>query len=203
MTRKFAYLEFKPDVISLTDIQQLDQPFRDPIQLIHVVFTPRPELDSIDLTPQTHYRTADLVILLQLLSNQGHDKPVPTSVQQLRVVLHRQHPLAAIGVGRILPHGLDARFEDVVVAVLLELGGGLEPVEVAAEFFDSVEFANDGEVGFVLLALGVYGGGWRWFGGVRGGGIGTWCWLIEALTWGSGCWCIWEFGLRIVVYRPV
>ena len=58
----------------------------------------------------------------------------------------------------------------MVVGVAFELGRGLKPVEVSAEFLDGVEFTDDGQTGFVV-------GRFRWGeGGVgdgsRGGGEG-------------------------------
>ena len=50
--------------------------------------------------------------------------------KERRVVLHREHLLAAVRV--ILPHRLDGRLEQVIVQVVLQFGRRLQPVEVPA-----------------------------------------------------------------------
>ena len=55
--------------------------------------------------------------------------------EERRVVLHREHLLAAVRV--ILPHRLDGRLEQVVVRVALQFGWRLQPVEVPAILYDS------------------------------------------------------------------
>ena len=52
--------------------------------------------------------------------------------EERRVVLHREHPLAAVHVRLILPHRLDVRLEQVIVQVVLQFGRRLQPVEVPA-----------------------------------------------------------------------
>lgn len=154
-----ADLEFESNVISFTDIQQFDESFSDTVQFLNIILAPRPHLNTIDLAPQTDDSPADLITLLQLLTHQRHREPAPTAIQELWVIFHGQDPFPSIRVRRVLPHGLDPRFEDVVVAVLFEFRGRLEPVEVAAEFFDGVEFADDGEACLVFGALGRVGRG--------------------------------------------
>lgn len=86
----------------------------------------------------------------------------------------------------------------MVVGVAGEGGGGLEPVEVAAEGLDGGEFADDGEAGFVFAFggdrdLGV-GGGIGGGGGGGGGGSGG----DVGVVWGGRG----EFGLGVMVDRP-
>ena len=51
--------------------------------------------------------------------------------EERRVVLHREHPLAAVRVRLVLPHRLDARLEQVVVRAALQVGRRLQPAEVS------------------------------------------------------------------------
>ncbi len=81
----------------------------------------------------------------------------------------------------------------MVVRVRCQCRGRLEPVEVAAERFDGVEFADDGQVGFVRRRL----SGMRECGvysrlGSAGGAAG------RGRSGGK-----WKLGLGIVVDRPV
>ena len=51
--------------------------------------------------------------------------------EERRVVLHREHPLAAVRVRDVFPHRLDVRLEKVVVQVVLQFGRRLQPAEVS------------------------------------------------------------------------
>jgi hypothetical protein len=83
-------------------------------------------------------RATDLVSLVKVLADKSHSKPGPALVKELWLGLHGEDPLATIGVCFVLPHGLDARLEEMIIGIALETRGGLEPVEVAAEGFDLV-----------------------------------------------------------------
>lgn len=110
-----THLELEPDSICLGDVEELDHLARDAVDLLHVVFRAHPELYAVDLAPQTDDRTADLVAVVEVLTDERHREPCPAAVEQLRVVLHREHPLAAVRVRLVLPHRFDARLEEVVV----------------------------------------------------------------------------------------
>ena len=142
------------------------------VDLLHVVLRARPELYAVDLAAQADDRAADLVALVEVLADERHREPRPAAVEQLRVVLHREHPLAAVRVRLVLPHRLDAGLEEVVVGVALALGGRLEPVEVPAEGLDGVELADHRQACLVLVRLGRLvvrdGGRVRWVALLRG-----------------------------------
>ncbi len=127
-----AYLELEADAVRLRDIEELDKLAPDAVDLLDVVFRACPKLNTVNLGAETDDGAADLVALVELLANKRHGEPLPALVEQRRVVLHRQYPLAPIRVGLVFPHGLDARLEQVVVRVALELGRRLEPIEVTA-----------------------------------------------------------------------
>ena len=110
-----AYLEFEADTVRLRDIEELDELAPDAVDLLDVVLRPCPELDTIDFGAETNDCAADLVALVELLADERHRKPLPALIEQRRVILHREHPLAAIRVRLVLPHRLDARLEQVVV----------------------------------------------------------------------------------------
>ena len=126
------YLEFEPDPVCLRHVEQLDELAPDTVHLLDVILRACPELNAIDLGAQADDRAADLVTFVELLADERHREPLPALVEQTRVVLHRQHPLAPVRVRLVLPHRLDARLEQVVVRVALQLGRRLEPVEVPA-----------------------------------------------------------------------
>ena len=103
-----AYLEFEADAVCLRDVQELDKLAPDSVDLLDVVLRPCPELDTIDFRAKTDDGAADLVALVELLANKRHRKPLPALIEQRRVILHREYPLAAIRVRLVLPHRLDA-----------------------------------------------------------------------------------------------
>ena len=72
----------------------------------------------------------------------------------------------------------------MVIGIAFELGGGLEPVEVAAEGLDSVEFADDGQSSFVVYYVCRVGGGVGRAGGIARGR------------------CVWHVRFSIMVYCP-
>ena len=101
--------------------------------------------------------------------------------EERRVVLHREHPLAAVHVRLILPHRLDVRLEQVVVRAALQFKRRLQPVEVPAIRLDSVEIAHGHQTGLVRSRI-----DWSHVRAVRGGHgrVGYPC-------------------LGVVIYRPV
>ena len=114
-----------------------------------IVFRECPELYMADFREETHDRAADLVALVELLTDERHRKPLPALVEHRRVVLHREHPLSAVRVRLVLPHRSDARLEQVVVRVALQFGPRLQPVEVPAVRLDSVEIAHRRQTGLI------------------------------------------------------
>ena len=138
-------------------------------------------MDPVDLGPQADDRATDLVALVEFLADEGHRQPLPALVEQRRVVLHRQHPLASVRVRLVLPHRLDPRLEQVVVRVALQLGRGLKPVEVPAIRLDRIELADGRQPRFVGTGVGRR----RVRASIRG-----------------GLWRERDFGLCVVVNRP-
>ena len=125
-----AYLEFEADTIRFRDVQELDELAPDTVHLLDVVFRPCPELDTVDLRAETDNGAADLVALVELLTNERHRKPLPALIERRRVVVHRERPLPAIRLFLVLPHRFYAQLEQVVVRVRLQFGWRLQPVEV-------------------------------------------------------------------------
>ena len=163
-----AYLEFKPDPVRFRHVEKFDQFAPDTVDLLDVFLRACPELDPVDLGPQADDRATDLVALIEFLAHEGHCKPLPTLVEQRRVVFHREHPLASVCVRLILPHRLDPRLEQMVIRVAVELGRGLEPVEVPAIRLNRVELADSRQARFVGTGVGrrrvrarIRGGLWR------------------------------------------
>lgn len=152
-----AHLKFEADPVRFGHIEELDELAPDTVDLLDVVLRAHPELDAVDLGTQADDRAADLVALVELLADERHGEPLPALVEQCGVVLHRQHPLAAVRVRLVLPHRLDARFEQVVVRVALKLGRRLKPVEVPTIRLDRIEVADGRETCFVGTRV-----GWRW-----------------------------------------
>ena len=146
-------MEFEADAVRLRDIQELDELAPDAVDLLDVVLRPCPELDTIDFGAEANDCAADLVALVELLTDERHRKPLPALIEQRRVVLHREHPLAAIRVRLVLPHRLDARLEQVVVRVPLQFGRRLQPVEVPAVRLDSVEIAHSRQTGLICARI--------------------------------------------------
>ena len=56
-------------------------------------------------------------MFLELVAQRGHEQLKPEAVQLGELVLTAEHNVdgAAATVARVLPHGFDARLEDVVV----------------------------------------------------------------------------------------
>ena len=177
-----AHLEFEPYPIRFGHIEELDELAPNAVDLLDVVLRAHPELDAVDLGTQADDRATDLVALVELLADERHGEPLPTLVEQCRVVLHRQHPLAAVRVRFVLPHRLDARFEQVVVRVALKLGRRLEPVEVPAIRLDRIELADGRETCFVGTRI---------------------CWRRVRGFCRAGHRRKWYLCLRVVVDRPL
>ena len=163
-----AYLEFEPNPVRFRHVEKFDQFTPDAINLLDVFLRACPELDPVDFGPQADDRATDLVALVEFLADESHRKPLPTLVEQRRVVLHREYPLASVRIRLILPHRLDPRLEQVVVRVAVELGRGLEPIEVPAIRLDRVEVADSRQARFVGTGVGrrrvrarIRGGLWR------------------------------------------
>ena len=98
----------------------LDELAHDAVDLLDVVFRACPELGTIDFRAETDNGPSDLVVLVELLTDERHRKPLPALIEQRRVVLHPEYPFAAIRVRLVLPHRLDARLEQVVVRIALQ-----------------------------------------------------------------------------------
>ena len=111
-------------------------------------------MDAVDLGAQANDCAADLVALVELLADKRHGEPLPTLVEQRRVILHREYPLPAIRVRFVLPHRFDARLEQVVVRIALQFGGRLEPVEVPAIRLDRLKLADGRQARFVGTGVG-------------------------------------------------
>jgi hypothetical protein len=159
-----AYLKLEPDTVRFGHIEELDKLAPNAVDLLDFVLRACPELNAVDLGAQANDCAAYLVAFVQLLTDERHGEPLPTLVEQRRVVFHREHPLATIRVRLVLPHRLDARLEQVVVGVALQLRRGFEPVEVPAIRLDRIELADGREARFVGTRVG--GGRVR---GIRGG----------------------------------
>jgi hypothetical protein len=147
-------LELKADAVRLRDVEELDELAPDTVDPLDVVLGACPELDAVDLRAETDDGAADLVALVELLADERHGEPLPALVEQRRVVLHCEHPLAAIRIRLVLPHRLDARLEQVVVRVTLQLGRRLQPVEVPAVRLNSFEIAHSRQTGLVRSRIG-------------------------------------------------
>ena len=147
-------MEFEADTVRFRDVQELDELAPDAVHLLDVVFRPCPELNTVDLRAETHDRAADLVALVELLTNERHRKPLPALIEQRRVVLHREHPLPAVRIRLVLPHRLDARLEQVVVRVALQFRRRLQPVEIPAVRLHSIEIAHSRQTGLVRPRIG-------------------------------------------------
>ena len=149
MQESRAYLEFEPDPVRFGHVEELDELAPDTVDLLDLVLRARPELDAVDLRAQADDGAANLVALVELLTDERHGEPLPALVEQRRIVLHRQHPLPAVRVRLVLPHRLDPRLEQVVVRIALQFRRRLEPVEVPAVRLDRIELADGREARFV------------------------------------------------------
>src|SRR5229473_5315022 len=114
-----AYLEFEPDPVRFGHIEEFDEFAPDAVDFLDVLLRACPKLDTVDLGAQTDDCAADLVALIEFLTNKGHSKPLPTLVEQRRVVFHSEHPFASVRIRLVLPHRLDTRLEQVVVRIAL------------------------------------------------------------------------------------
>ena len=137
-----TYLELEPNPIPFIHIQSLHQLLPEPVHFFYIILSTYPKLDPIDFAPQTDHRATNLVALVELLADKRHGEPAPATIEQLRVIFHREDPFTSIGVRFVLPHWFDAGLEEVVVGVAFELGGRFEPVEVSAERLDRLKFAD-------------------------------------------------------------
>ena len=82
----------------------LDELGHDAVDLLDVVFRACPELDTIDFRAETDNGAADLVALVELLTDERLCKLLPALIEQRRVVLHPEYPPAAFRVRLVLPH---------------------------------------------------------------------------------------------------
>mmetsp|Transcript_8303 Transcript_8303/g.18111 ORF Transcript_8303/g.18111 Transcript_8303/m.18111 type:complete len:244 (+) Transcript_8303:442-1173(+) len=100
---------------------------------------PQPQRDPILPLANGHHRAAHpRAALVHRLPQQGEGGVEPPLVPLALFGVglgHGHHELSALDVGFVLPHGLDAGAEEVVVAVHGELGGGEDVVEGAPELF--------------------------------------------------------------------
>ena len=95
-------MELEADGVCLRDVEELDKLVPDAVDLLEVVFRACPELDTVDFRAETSNGTADLVALVELLTDERHGKPMPALIKQW-VILHCEHPLAAICIC-LVPH---------------------------------------------------------------------------------------------------
>ena len=134
-------MEFEADAVRLRDIEWLDE-------LVPGCSPSRRRLSSVTRAVYGRFSSggsrpaADLVALVELLTNERHRKPLPALIEQHRVLLRREHPLPAVRIRLVLPHRLDARLEQVVVRVALKFGWRLQLVGVIAVRLDSIEIAH-------------------------------------------------------------
>lgn len=91
----------------------------------------------------------NFVLLIQFFPDEGHGQPRPAPVQQQRIALHSEHPLATVGVCRVLPHRLDPTLEEMIITVTLQLRGRFQPVKVPTKPFDGIKLADDGQPSLV------------------------------------------------------
>jgi len=117
--RENAYLEFEPDPVCLGHVEEFDEFAPDAVDFLDVFLRACPKLDAINLRAQADDCAADLIALIEFLTHKGHSKPLPTLIEQRRIVLHRKHPLASVRIRLILPHRLDTRLEQMVVRIAL------------------------------------------------------------------------------------
>ncbi len=125
--------------------------FPDTIELLRAVLAPRPNLDPIDLAPETQDRSA---ISSPSLSS-SLTKAMASQFQ------HRSsNPVVFFVVNTLLPPfalasssrmGFITRHEEVVIRIALELPG--EPVEIPAKVFGGVELENDGKAGYIVIGF--------------------------------------------------
>jgi hypothetical protein len=103
-----------------------------------------PDGDAIVALANAHHRAADLVWMrvgAEGLTHHRQQGPQPTLVQVGVTILGglREQPLAALGVGRVLPLGLDALLEQMVVAARRQLAGGHHVVLQSPKVLHCVE----------------------------------------------------------------
>jgi len=104
-----------------------------------------PERNPVVLGPHAHDDPRDSVYHFGVfvLSDHHHCQFDERRVELLSpLVVQTVGPLSPVAVGRVLPHGLDARTEQVVVAASLELARVLYVVEEAPKIFNGVESGN-------------------------------------------------------------
>ena len=106
MEGRSAYLEFEANAVRLRDVEELDELAPDTVDLPDVVVRACPELRTVDFGAKTNDCAADLVALVEILTDERHRKLLPALIEQRRVVLHRGYPLAAIRVRLVLHIGL-------------------------------------------------------------------------------------------------
>ena len=99
-------MEFEADAVRFRDVEELDELAPDAVDFLDAVFRPCPELDTIHFRAETQHGAADLVALVELLTDECHRKPLSTPIEWRRVVLHREHLLPAIRVRLVFHIGL-------------------------------------------------------------------------------------------------
>ena len=117
--------------------------------------------------------------LVEVLADDAHQELLPHAVEVVKVRVRGQvdHPLAARLVRLVLPHGLDALLEEVVVGAELQGGRLLDDVRHGPELLDGRDHLHHLEVvlprdGVGLDgALGVVPEGPRVLERVRAGGV--------------------------------
>ena len=75
---------FEADAIHLRDVEELDKLASDAVDPLDAVFRgfrACPELDPIDFRAETDDGAADLVVLVELLTDERHGKPLKTLVE--------------------------------------------------------------------------------------------------------------------------
>lgn len=101
-------------------LKQIHQLPPHTIDTLHIAPIAQPQRDAVGLWPCRNDCARHFVVDVELFADQGEGKPHPAAVEQGRIdrgAGEGDGPLAAVGVGRILPHGLDSVLEEVVVGV--------------------------------------------------------------------------------------
>eukprot|EP00538_Stauroneis_constricta_P002779 CAMPEP_0119553910 /NCGR_PEP_ID=MMETSP1352-20130426/6528_1 /TAXON_ID=265584 /ORGANISM="Stauroneis constricta, Strain CCMP1120" /LENGTH=270 /DNA_ID=CAMNT_0007600393 /DNA_START=263 /DNA_END=1072 /DNA_ORIENTATION=- len=132
-------------------------PARPDLRAPLLVVALEPQRYAVLVASDGHHRAANLVsVQVQRLADdrQHGEEPPLVDLAAERVLLgHGEHELAAVLVGRVLPHGDHALAEDVVVAADGQLVGRLEVVEDPPEVLHGVEGAAVDQVVLPRLAV--------------------------------------------------
>jgi len=119
-----------------------------------VVAVPIPHSNAVARLPSGKNRSGDLVPDVKSLSHEAENRALPSGVDDLRgSALEGEDPFASLKILGILPHGLDAGLEQVIVGVVIDLAGLHEVVIIPPEILNSSEAANGAQVRLITLLL--------------------------------------------------